>query len=692
MKPALLGRGATVKITIGIAVLFVALGGPGRAWAGPWAACTAEMLDVRVLPPMGLENTNELHRLAIEFRNRSGVECQMQDTFVQLLPQEGADGFTGGSSYDEPLGAAEEEFRKREYELRPGETAHILVVWRSRAYALYPECVNRDSLAVSLRYDQPAFVKVEHLWMKVCDRAYVSRMRLGPYLGEGIPEAWLKRFEAKATDFGPLPMAQPPTPDDPLISVEPQGEREMLGDYFELFLELPQRDVDCPFVVLEKREADGQTKVYINHCEEDREGKGKLQDAKWMARLMAPQIGLQPERMGRVEYEVFSRIREGDGFAYAEATTSVMVRDPNLPGLPAIAAGLPECEAGQLKGEKVAALKGGKFHDALAYQVMNMSSGACRVGGVPRLDFWFPPERSHSATPSACPNCEDELFKPRPSEWIDLTAGESAHFLVGATRYNTEKGPWRQICDVVEKVVLTLREGQTLTLPFGVGTCARLTISAWREGKYDGDAMNVGYEKSVAERGEEALSRQCATEDFSKLGRPMMLEPWGDLQFGLSVAEERIPLGQPAMLHLWIDNTSDKEASVMTCMTLDIFWAEGFDLYDAYGHRVLKKKQWEPREKPGGVEENPGQLCLGGWACGRNFPIRIPAHTCMNGAAEPGGYDFNRNLLMYYDLPPGKYYVVPRTSKTDTNNCREVAPKLDRATLRDKLAISIEQN
>src|SRR5580700_172359 len=130
----------------------------------------------------------------------------------------------------------------------------------------------------------------------------------------------------------------------------------------------------------------------------------------------------------------------------------------------------------------------------------------------------------------------------------------------------------------------------------------------------------------------------------------------------------------------------------MTCMTLDIFWAEGFDLYDAYGHRVLKKKQWDPREKPGGAEENPGQLCLGGWVCGRNFPIRIPAHTCMNGAAEPGGYDFNRTLLMYYDLPQGKYYVVPRTSKTDTNNCREVAPKLDPATLRDKLAISIEQN
>jgi Protein of unknown function (DUF4232) len=408
---------------------------------------------------------------------------------------------------------------------------------------------------------------------------------------------------------------------------------------------------------------------------------------------MAPQIGLQPERTGRVEYEVFSRIREGEGFAYAGAATNVMVRDPKLPGLPEVAEGLPECEAGQLKAEKAAELRGGKFHDALAYQVTNVSSGACRVGGVPQLDFWFPPAQSHSATPSACPNCEDELFKPRPSGWIDLAAGESAHFMVGATRYNTEKGPWGQICDVVENVILTLREGQTMTLPFGVGTCAQVNISAWREGKYDGDAMNVDFEKSVAKPGEKALPRQCAKADFSILGRPMMLEPWGDLQFGLSVAEEKIPEGQPPILHLWIDNSSDKDALVMTCMTLDMFWAKDFDLYDAYGHRLLRKKDWEPREKPGpGIQEKPNQICLGMWACGRNFAIPIPAHTCKNGAADPTGYDFNRNLLMYYDLPPGKYYVVPRTSKMDANNCREVAPRLDAAALRDKLAIMIEQN
>jgi hypothetical protein len=677
-----------VKPTLAMAVLAVGLGTAGRASAAE--PCTAEMLDVRVTPPMEFGGAKELHRLAIEFANRAGVACQLREAVVQLLPQDGADGFTGGGSYDEPMGVGEAEFREREYVVQPGETAHVLVVWRSSGVPMNPQCVNRDELGVALRYDQPAFVKVEHLWMKVCDRAYVSRLRVGPYLGDGMTEPWLERFEAKATDFGPLPLAKPPTPDDPLIDLQPQRDREMLGDYFELFLDLPRPELECPFAVMRKREADGQTKVYVTHCEEER--KNQLQDSKWTARLGLMQTGMQPERTGRVEYELFSRLREGDGFAFAEAATSVMVRDPKLPGLPEIAAALPECEARQLKAEKAGEWKGGKFHDALAYQVTNVAGGDCRLGGVPQLEFWFPPTESHSWTPTACPNCEDELFKPRPSGWIDLLTGESAHFLVGATRYNTERGPWRQICDVMEKVVLTLREGQTMTLPFGVGTCGAVTISAWREGKYDGDAMNVAYEKSVAARGEKALPKQCAAADVGKLGRPMMLEPWGDLQFGLSVAEERIALGRPAVLHLWIDNASDNEESVWTCMGLDIFWAQGFDLYDAYGHRVLRKKEWERPAGPGGGVEKPSVLCNGGWACGRNFPIPIPAHSCVNGAAEPEGYDFNRNLAMYYDLPPGRYYVVPRTSKMDANRCREVAPKLEPAALRDKLAISIEEN
>lgn len=238
-----------------------------------------------------------------------------------------------------------------------------------------------------------------------------------------------------------------------------------------------------------------------------------------------------------------------------------------------------------------------------------------------------------------------------------------------------------------------LRDEQRLTMPFSVGTCAGVTISAWREGKYGGDPLNAAYEKTVEKGPEGPVPAQCPRDDFSKLGRPVMLQPSGGLRFGLSVSTEKIPLGQPVTLHLWIDNPTDKEASVATCTTLDFFWAEQFDLYDAYGHRVVKKRELQQRKKPvlappGG----PNQDCTGFWECFRNFAIAIPAHTCLNGKAEQLQYDLNRNLLEYYDLPPGVYYVVPRTSKMEGNFCREVVPKVDPATLRDKLRICIGQN
>lgn len=664
----------------------------GSARAGQAPQCTAEMLDVRVLPPMEPKPSIGLHELVIEFRNRSGAACWFRDGFVQYAAQEGIADLTQDFYGQRPPNVSEKEFANRKNELRPGETAHVVVAWRSHASLIYPECANHDRLEVGVGQDQP-FLTVEHLWMRVCGTAYVSLIGLGPYIEAPVENEWMQKFEVKATDFVAPPLAGAEKAGDPLIEMGPLTERWMLNDFFDLFVDLPEPEVDCPFEVLRKREADGKTKVYVNHCEEGGAGE-HIQQVKWTGRLMPLQIGMKPERTGRVEYEVISRVKEGEKYGYAAATTSVMVKDPKPPGLPAIETTVAECEAGQLEATKLPKLEGGRIHEAIAYDVTNFSAKACRVGGVPQLGFWFPIGKSHSATPSACPNCEDPVFKPRPSGWIDLAPGASAHFLVGATRYDTEDGHWRQICDVVDHLVLTLREGQTLTLPFGAGTCKAVNVSAWREGKYDGDAMNVAFAKSLAKRSDSALPAQCARANSSTLGRPMMLEPFSSgLQFGLSVAEEKIELGKAAALHLWIDNPSDKEASVWTCMDLDYIWATGFDLYDAYGHRVLRKKMWEPERKPAeGAAEKPNQLCAGMWECGRNFPIRIAAHTCFNGESDPKGYDFNRDLAMYYDLPPGTYYVVPRAGKIDANMCQEVAPKLEPEVLREKLRFTIEQN
>ena len=43
--------------------------------------------------------------------------------------------------------------------------------------------------------------------------------------------------------------------------------------------------------------------------------------------------------------------------------------------------------------------------------------------------------------------------------------------------------------------------------------------------------------------------------------------------------------------------------------------------------------------------------------CGRNFPIHIPAHTCVNGDTN----DFTSVLTDDYDLTPGDYTVRLRS-------------------------------
>jgi hypothetical protein len=245
----------------------------------------------------------------------------------------------------------------------------------------------------------------------------------------------------------------------------------------------------------------------------------------------------------------------------------------------------------------------------------------------------------------------------------------------------------------VESLELKLAgENQSLTLPFGVGTCAQVNISAWRQGKFDGDPLNLLYAKSETITHQMELPKQCAAADFTKLGRPIIVKQDNDLTFALSVLPATIPSGEPIPLHLWIDNSSDREASVMTCSTLDFFWANGFDVYDAYGHRLLKKNELKNRQTLGlPSNQAPNTDCLGMRGCGREFAIPIPPHTCTNESAYQPAYDFTRNLGDSYDLSPGIYYIVP-AAPFDQNACRPSAPRLDPATLRDKLRITIEQN
>jgi hypothetical protein len=85
-----------------------------------------------------------------------------------------------------------------------------------------------------------------------------------------------------------------------------------------------------------------------------------------------------------------------------------------LPRLPAIDSPSRECQASQLQASKLPTLDGGKWHAALIYNLTNISSQTCRLGGAPQLSFVHPAGKSYSAIPSACPNCADCSFPAAP--------------------------------------------------------------------------------------------------------------------------------------------------------------------------------------------------------------------------------------------------------------------------------------
>jgi hypothetical protein len=66
-------------------------------------ACTPEILDVQVLPPLEPNTTHDRHILAIELQHRSQSGCQLLGPTVQLLPESGADTFTNSFFSDQEL-------------------------------------------------------------------------------------------------------------------------------------------------------------------------------------------------------------------------------------------------------------------------------------------------------------------------------------------------------------------------------------------------------------------------------------------------------------------------------------------------------------------------------------------------------------------------------------------------------------
>ncbi len=96
-----------------------------------------------------------------------------------------------------------------------------------------------------------------------------------------------------------------------------------------------------------------------------------------------------------------------------------------------------------------------------------------------------------------------------------------------------------------------------------------------------------------------------------------MMSSNGAVAWGLSLASHRFVKGEAVPLYLWIDNVGDEAAGVWTCMELDYFKARGFELYDAYGHRVLSKREVQLKEE---CAKDPRIAQLErGWSCTPEF-------------------------------------------------------------------------
>jgi len=186
----------------------------------------------------------------------------------------------------------------------------------------------------------------------------------------------------------------------------------------------------------------------------------------------------------------------------------------------------------------------------------------------------------------------------------------------------------------------------SLPLPFATGTCAQLTVTAWRAGKYDDDPLNIQFDQRDEKRKkaveDNALPKDCEKKDFSRTGRPVIFPASNGLQFGMSVAHERFVKGKPIGLYLWQVNPTDKPLSYVSCPP--VFEMEVFDFY---GHRVLDLFE-QKRRQPPGMESV--QVCTA------TMRATVAPQTC---SASEGTAD----LSQQYSLPPGEYLITRRDER-----------------------------
>jgi hypothetical protein len=370
----------------------------------------------------------------------------------------------------------------------------------------------------------------------------------------------------------------------PLLSLSAQAKRTMLGDgLFSLKLNFPRQAVEgCAFNQLRKRESDGSTVISIEQCDDvEPDTSASPPAVPWhhlpgVMGLFMGSLDFTPKHTGALEYEITAPVGRGTGqkaaTLYARTRVDLVVRDPALPRQAAILDPLPACTASQLRIEAIPPVISTPLKALRVYNATNISPQACSLAGVPRTRGLDDKGNYQPFLRPACPNCENESFMPRPNGRIDLNHGETAHLLAAATGNNT---PY---CMCTPKLEVSFDRDASLTeplntrprpeqiaqsayLPFDAHDCVSIDISAWRQGPYDGDPLNL--QKTELAHSSDAASKasipsECNKPELLAHGQPHPIEGTHDPEYALSMEQHQFVRDEPIPFYLWTINSSDK--------------------------------------------------------------------------------------------------------------------------------------
>jgi hypothetical protein len=648
--------------------------------------CSPAMLDVSALPSPPTFAYGG-HIFVFEVQNTSSAACSLQLPQVVLEPPSDTNNqpFYAAWRSSDPGFKAESQPQV----LEPGAWAHLLLVWTSRAG---PELGCNQYSGLRLRFaprperEGEALIEVRHLWIRACGMLGVTGYRMGRYDGSPVPQSWLDWYGPDGLHG--LAFASPVTSkeiaaDSSLLLLSAQAKRTMLGDrLFSLKLNFPRlAAAGCAFSQLRKRESDGSTIISIQQCDDVVPDKTVESPAvPWYhdPGVMGLYLGmgnleLFPKHAGPLQYDVTApvgrSISQKATMQYARTRVELVARDPTLPLQAAILDPLQACSPNQLHIVALSPAISTPLKTLRAYNATNISQQACSLAGVPRTRGLDDKGDYQPFLPLVCPNCDNDLFKARPNGRIDIKPGETAHLLAGAT------GDGRR-CTSTPKLEMSLNRAaspteplntrplpadiaQSATVPFEAQDCVSIDISAWRQGHYDGDPLNLHRAKptQTSEAASEGpVPTECDKPELLVNGRPRMIEGTHNPEYGLSMVKREFVKDESIPIYVWMNNSSNDDLRTAACGWRPYFMVGGFVLYDAYGHRVLDKNQialeMQCRVDPAGNFTSPAvTLCV--------QLSSFPAHTCTSNRVD---------LTMSYELPPGEYFLSTR-DPGDAGSC-----------------------